>query len=107
MYSFITSVNQVMGYNDVKIPDTWNLISWLLSGLPYIAIPAAAIHACDDDDDRDRRGYAHPPEPTAPPYSYMDSHGYMDSMYPLDDLHKAQYDSDMEPLNTTLRQSRI
>ncbi|XP_060078296.1 sodium- and chloride-dependent GABA transporter 2-like isoform X2 [Ylistrum balloti] len=131
LYSFIITKNIPISYAGHQVSDLWELISWLLAGVPYIAIPAAAIHSCmlhegdcsersryllcggdeDDDDEEEPRNYDgyFPTEPTAPPYSYMDPGGqhYSHSLYPVDDLHKATYDPEMEPLNSDVRTSRI
>lgn len=131
LYSFIITKNIPIKYAGHQVSDLWELISWLLAGIPYIAIPAAAIHSCmlhegdcseraryllcggdeDDDDEEEPRNYDgyFPTEPTAPPYSYMDPGGnhYNHSLYPVDDLHKATYDPEMEPLNSDVRTSRI
>lgn len=45
LYSFITTIEPI-GYGDHVIPDTWELIGWLIAAFPFVAIPAAAIHGC-------------------------------------------------------------
>jgi len=46
LYSFITTQHTKISYAGHGVSDLWDLISWLLAGVPYIAIPAAAIHSC-------------------------------------------------------------
>jgi hypothetical protein len=77
-----------------------------------------------EDDDRPKSYDAYhraATEPTAPPYATMTMndhahgqggvpymHTYMENSYPLDDVpYKMSYDSEMEPLNTEIRHSRI
>uniref|UniRef100_K1PXV8 Sodium-and chloride-dependent glycine transporter 1 n=1 Tax=Magallana gigas TaxID=29159 RepID=K1PXV8_MAGGI len=105
----------------------FDLISWIISAVPYIAIPAAAMHSCGlfegtckermqymfcgvQDEPRDYQGYYPAPEPSAPPaYSYntnsYNRNGAM--LYPMADVHKDMYDPELEPLDTRLRSSQI
>lgn len=122
IYNFQQTINQKVSYNNYYLTDVWVLISWIISAIPYIAIPAAVLHSCmsydgscnekvhylmcgSDEDDRqqDYDGYYPAPEPTAPPYSYMDNNEYL---YPMNNLSK-NYDSEMEPLNTNLRHTNM
>ena len=58
----------------------------------------------EDERQQDYEGYYPAPEPTAPPYSYMDNSEYL---YPMNDLAKNYHDPEMEPLNTNLRHTNM
>ncbi|XP_052084060.1 sodium- and chloride-dependent GABA transporter 2-like [Mytilus californianus] len=122
IYNFQQTINQKVSYNNYYLTDVWVLISWIISAIPYIAIPAAVLHSCmsydgscnekvhylmcgseEDDRQQDYDGYYPAPEPTAPPYTYMDNNEYL---YPMNNLSK-NYDSEMEPLNTNLRHTNM
>lgn len=128
LYSFIMYLGYPLKYNGHEYSKVFDLVSWIISAIPYIAIPAAAMHSCglyegsckermkymfcgSQEEPRDYQGYYPAPEPSAPPaYSYnTNSYGRNGSMlYPMDDIHnKNGYDPEMEPLDTRLRSSRI
>ncbi|XP_048749741.2 sodium- and chloride-dependent GABA transporter 2-like isoform X2 [Ostrea edulis] len=127
LYSFIMYLGQPLRYAGHEYSKVFDLVSWIISAVPYIAIPAAAMHSCglyegsckermkymfcgNQDETRDYQGYYPAPEPSAPPaYSYnSNSFGRNGSMlYPLEDTHKNMYDPELEPLDTRLRSSRI
>ncbi|CAG2195649.1 unnamed protein product [Mytilus edulis] len=123
IYNFQQTINNKVSYNNYYLLDVWVLISWIISAIPYIAIPAAVLHSCmsydgscdekvhylmcgSDEDERqqDYDGYYPAPEPTAPPYTYMDNNEYL---YPMNNLSKNNYDAEMEPLNTNLRHTNM
>lgn len=58
----------------------------------------------DEERQQDYEGYYPAPEPTAPPYSYMENNEYL---YPMNDLPKNYHDPEMEPLNTNLRHTNM
>ncbi|KAL5020401.1 hypothetical protein ScPMuIL_003293 [Solemya velum] len=126
LYSFITTIEPI-GYGDHVIPDTWELIGWLIAAFPFVAIPAAAIHGCmmmtdgscserikylcgENDDSRRSSvtaGYV-PAEPSAPPFDNM----YTDHTFPMNDVpykHHTYEHPELEPLNTypSLHSSQI
>ncbi|XP_062604268.1 sodium- and chloride-dependent GABA transporter 2-like isoform X1 [Saccostrea cucullata] len=127
LYSFIMYLGSPMKYAGEEYSKVFDLVSWIISAVPYIAIPAAAMHSCglyegtckermqymfcgNQEEPRDYQGYYPAPEPSAPPaYSYnTNSYGRNgSSLYPMDDIHKNVYDPEMEPLDTRLRSSRI
>lgn len=124
IYNFQLTVHTKVSYDNYALVDVWELVSWIISCTPYIAIPAAILHSCmmfegecggekihylmcgSDENERqqDYDGYYPAPEPTAPPYSYIDNHEYL---YPMSDLAKNYSDPEMEPLNTHLRHTNM
>ena len=124
IYNFQLTLNQNVSYNNYSLTDVWVLISWIISCIPYIAIPCAVLHSCmmfegecggekirylmcgteEDERQQDYEGYYPAPEPTAPPYSYMENNEYL---YPMNDLAKNYHDPEMEPLNTNLRHTNM
>ncbi|KAK3095038.1 hypothetical protein FSP39_009518 [Pinctada imbricata] len=128
VYSFYLDIDRSLTYANHRYAQTWDLVSWIISAVPYLAIIAVAMYSCathegmcgerchymmcgSEEETHNYDGYYPAAEPTAPPaYSpYMDSghsHGYGDSLYPMDELNK-HYDPEMEPLDTRLRSSRI
>lgn len=127
LYSFIMYLGYPLSYNGHEYTKVFDLVSWIISAVPYIAIPAAAMHSCGlfegtckermqymfcgvQDEPRDYQGYYPAPEPSAPPaYSYntnsYNRNGAM--LYPMADVHKDMYDPELEPLDTRLRSSQI
>ncbi|XP_060554183.1 sodium- and chloride-dependent GABA transporter 2-like [Ruditapes philippinarum] len=107
LYYFVTELSTIPGYNNVRIQGTWDLVCWLLAAAPFIAIPAAMIHSCQQEhgsfgqkmkyvccgvtqdpyDPPSEFGY-HRPEPSAPPYGTSDTrtYTYMDDGYPMDEV---------------------
>ncbi|KAL4216614.1 Sodium- and chloride-dependent glycine transporter 1 [Mactra antiquata] len=107
LYIFITELDKVPGYKNVKIRGTWDLLCWIFASAPFLAIPSAMIHSCQQEDGSFTQklkyvfcgikqdpydppteyGY-HRPEPSAPPYGNSDSHTYtyMDEQYPMDEV---------------------
>ncbi|XP_053386984.1 sodium- and chloride-dependent taurine transporter-like [Mercenaria mercenaria] len=107
LYYFITELSTVPGYNNVLIRGTWDLVCWVLASAPFIAIPAAMIHSCQQEngsfgqklkyvfcgikqdpyDPPTEFGY-HRPEPSAPPYGTSDArtYTYMDDGYQMDEV---------------------
>ncbi|XP_050395852.1 sodium- and chloride-dependent betaine transporter isoform X1 [Patella vulgata] len=97
--------------------DSWKIVSWVIAAFPYIGVIIGVIHAvvvargkitscfCGitervREQEHDANGYHHPPpplpEPTAPPYTYMEQ------TYPMDDMmYKMDYDPpESEPLTS-------
>lgn len=46
LYSFIMYLGFPLSYNGHEYTKVFDLISWIISAVPYIAIPAAAMHSC-------------------------------------------------------------
>lgn len=108
LYKFITELGDIPRYRAMEIKGLWDLVCWVLASAPFLAIPAAMIHACqqetgscrektkyvmcgikqDQFDPPEEYGYR-APDPSAPPYgTNHDGHtySYTDDEYPMEDL---------------------
>ncbi|XP_052812558.1 sodium- and chloride-dependent GABA transporter ine-like [Mya arenaria] len=108
LYQFITELEDIPRYHEMEIKGLWDLVCWIFASAPFLAIPAAMIHACQSEDGTcverikfvfcgikqdpysppEEYGYRHP-DPSAPPYGGIDhpTYTYMDQDgYPMEDL---------------------
>lgn len=109
VYKFVHGHDE-LHYNGNVYSQTWETISWIVSGVPFVFVVVGAIHAImvgrgsccqrfmgtfQESSSRSRvdngRTY-HCAEPSAPPYAYMDG-----DVFPMDNLPYTS-DPDLDPL---------